>query len=225
MLRKALSFGGMLLLVGAVVFTTPEFGQAAGHGGGHGGGGHYGGGFGGYHGGYNHGGYGHSFGSHPDYGYHHSYGYYPYRGYSDYYGSYPYYNTYPYVGSSYDSGYSGSYGDVGSSTPPAVNYQSFYPPATAATEPDNRAHVTVTLPAGAQVWFDGTATSSTGPVRQFDSPPLTPGSQYSYEVRARWNENGHEVTQTKRVEVTAGAHVNVNFPVPPKTAAQASAVK
>ena len=48
MFRKTLSFGGMLLLVGAVVFATPGFGQAAGHGGGgHGGGGHGGHGGGG----------------------------------------------------------------------------------------------------------------------------------------------------------------------------------
>ena len=75
--------------------------------------------------------------------------------------------------------------------------------------------VTVNVPAGTQLWFDGKATTTTGSVRLFDSPPLTPGSRYSYEVRARWSENGHEVTQTQQVVVSAGAHVDVKFPVTP----------
>jgi uncharacterized protein (TIGR03000 family) len=79
----------------------------------------------------------------------------------------------------------------------------------------------VNVPAGAQLWFDGKATTTTGSIRQFDSPPLTPGSRYSYEVRARWNENGHEVTQTQQVEVSAGAYVNVQFPERPTKAGTA----
>jgi uncharacterized protein (TIGR03000 family) len=85
-------------------------------------------------------------------------------------------------------------------------------------QPDNSAHVTVSAPPDAAIWFDGTKTASTGSVREYQSPPLPPGNRYSYEVRARWNENGHEVTQTQKVEVTARAHVNVDFPLPPKTA-------
>jgi uncharacterized protein (TIGR03000 family) len=237
MFQKAFSYGGMLLLAGAAVLVTPSSGQA--QRGGHGGGGHFGGGhfggthlggghFGGYHGGFyrggwNHGGYGRAYGwrgyHHPYYG---VYGYYPYSYGTGVYGSYPYsYDTYPYVGSDlgYDSGYYGSYGDVTTSdsdgyasvTPPAGSYQSFYPTA----QPDARAHVTATVPADAQIWFEGVPTTSTGTVREFNSPPLTPGSQYTYEVRASWNENGHEVTQTQQVKVTAGAHVNVTFPVRP----------
>ena len=51
---------------------------------------------------------------------------------------------------------------------------------------------------GAEVWFNGTPTTSTGPARQFASPPLTPGTRYSYDIRATWNENGREVTQTQQ---------------------------
>ena len=83
----------------------------------------------------------------------------------------------------------------------------------------------MTVPAGAQVWFDGTATTSTGSVREFDSPPLTPGNRYSYEIQARWNENGQEVSQTQQVVVTAGAHVDVKFPAPPKTTAEQTSVR
>jgi uncharacterized protein (TIGR03000 family) len=209
-----------------------------GHGGGggggfsHGGGGHGGGGGGGFshggfnHGGFNHGGFNHGF--HDGFhhgggwwypGYYGGYGYYPYSGL--YGGYYPY--SYDALSPTYDSGYFGSNGDVSpdfaygtNSAPPAAGvYQSFYPPSTATAEQDTAAHVTVTAPAEAQLWFNGTPSTATGAVRQFESPPLAPGTRYRYELRARWNENGHDVTQTQRVEVTAGAQVIVNFPVQP----------
>jgi uncharacterized protein (TIGR03000 family) len=247
MLRKMISYGGPLLLVGAVALATPGSSRAqhgGGHaGGGHAGGGHFGGGnfggahfgggrvggaqFGGFRGGFSRGGFR---------GERNRHGYYPRYGYGGYYplyGSYPYsYGSYPYLGSDlgYYSGYDGSSGepalsysdDYASVTPSTVTYQSFYPPT--AAEPDTSAHLTVNVPAGARVWFDGWATTSKGPVREFVTPSLKPG-RYSYEVRGRWNENGHEVTQTRQVKVTPGAHVTVSFPVPPKTASKASATK
>jgi uncharacterized protein (TIGR03000 family) len=156
------------------------------------------------------------------------YGYYPYL-----YGNYANYNgTYPYYGSGlgYDAGYDDSYGEPALSysgtdtsvTPSAVNSVSFYPPSTDQT--DTSAHLTVNVPAGAQVWFDDFKTTSTGRVREFVTPSLKPGKRFTYELRGSWNENGHEVTQTQKVAVTAGAHVTVNFPTPPKTEGKASAV-
>jgi uncharacterized protein (TIGR03000 family) len=144
--------------------------------------------------------------------------------------SYPYADSsyaYPYSGAAYDLGYPGGYGDVQpyypddytSVMPPAADYQSFYPPSTLSTTPaDTRAHVTVRVPADAQVWFEGTATTSTGPVREFYSPALTSGQRYVYTIRARWTENGQDVTQTQQVYVTAGSQVELEFPLPPKPA-------
>ena len=214
MFRKAFSLGGLLFLAGTMVLVTPGLGEARGGGGGHGGGGHGGGGHGGGggfhgggHGGFSRGGfYGHSYGH---YGY--RYGGYGYGGYG--YGAYyPDYGGYNYGaydsglgGVTYDSGYSGSYEDEMSYS--LRGYQSV-PPAA-----DNSARVTVTLPPGARVSFGGKPTTSTGSVREYQSPPLTPGRQYTYEVQASWNENGKEVTQTQQVEVTAGAHVNTAFPI------------
>ena len=167
--------------------------------------------------------------------YYGSYGAWPY-----YYGGYPYYgysNYYPFTDSSgwsspvYDSGYYGSYGDVTPSypygttvvTPPAAGYQAYYFGADSApVQRDNAALVTVRAPADADIWFNGIKTTSTGAVREYQSPPLTPGSRYAYEVRARWYENGHEVTQTQRVPITAGAHVRVSFPVEPTKARTAT---
>jgi len=73
------------------------------------------------------------------------------------------------------------------------------------------------VPADARIWVDGAATTSTGSVREFASPPLKPGSQYHYEVQARWTENGHEVTQTQQVTVSAGTSIRVDFPLSPTT--------
>jgi uncharacterized protein (TIGR03000 family) len=227
MYRKPLLFTGLLLLAGAVIVATPNSGQARPHGGGFGGG-HFGGfhgGFGGYHGGIYHGGFGHAFGYHPAFGYHHAYGYHRYYpGYYPYYAAYGYnpypYNAYSYAysGSAYDLGDAGSYGDVASTAPPE-SYSSSYPPSTTSAESDGKARVSVTVPAGARLWFEGMPTTSTGTVREFNSPPLTPGERYTYDAEARWDDNGHEVTQKQQVKVTAGAHVNVEFPVPTKTAA------
>ena len=231
MLRRTFAIGGTLLVAAALVFLTPSSSQARGGGGGHGGGGFHGGGFhgggfhgggfhyGGYHGGYNYGGYrygGYRYGGYryrPYYGGYGYYGYYPY--YSNYYldDSSPYYSPDQSWGLTYDPSPSSS----------AYQSSSFYPPSSA--QDNMAAHLTVTLPEDAEIWFNGTAMTTTGSVREFTSPPLTPGKKYTYDVRARWNENGHEVTQTQQVEVTAGGLANVRFPVPSKTAEQASAGK
>ena len=79
------------------------------------------------------------------------------------------------------------------------------------------------MPRNARVWFDGVLTTSTGSVREYQSPPVTPGQRYTYQIQARWNDNGQERTQTQQVEVTAGAHVNLRFPVP--TTATGTAAK
>ncbi len=252
MSRTMAIYGGILLLVGLVILTSALPSQAHG-GGGHGGGGHFGGGhfggggfggghtggfrgghFGGYHGGFSRGGYGYPHGFHHRgiYGYYPSfglYGFYPYSyGYSGFYGYAPYYDdNYPYVWSdpAYGSGYiSPSW--VGET--PYLDGTTSPTPAAAGnqptSQPDTLAHLTVNVPAGARLWLDGRPTTRTGPVRQFVSPPLTPGGRYTYQVRANWGEDGHEVTRMQRVEVTAGAHVVVSFPIPAQTAGQGSAL-
>ena len=84
--------------------------------------------------------------------------------------------------------------------------------ARAATPVDTMAHVTVRVPADAVIWFDETRMTSIGSSREYQSPPLTPGTRYTYDIRARWNENGQTVSQTQKVEVTAGGRIDVTFP-------------
>jgi uncharacterized protein (TIGR03000 family) len=233
MVRKFFSFGGTLLLGAAMFLATPGLSQAQrGHAGGahfggaHFGGAHFGGArFGGFRGGFNNGGYfrpfygGYGGWSHnPYYGsYWGSYGYYPY--YGGYYDYFPYDPSY----SGSDRGYSSNSYQPAQTVLDAATFGGSIPvsdqSSSASAFPaqlDTRAHVTVTAPRGAKVWFDGTATSATEPVRQFVTPPLAPGRQYTYWARANWNENGQEVKRLQPVEVTAGAHIDVSFPAPPK---------
>jgi uncharacterized protein (TIGR03000 family) len=79
----------------------------------------------------------------------------------------------------------------------------------AATSPV--ASVEVSVPANAEIWFDGDRTNQVGAMRTFRSPPLLPGKTYQYEVRARWLDNGKVMEQKVSVEVQAGGRAQVRF--------------
>ena len=217
MFRRLWLFGGVLVLTGSLVLMTAEPGRAAGPGGGVF---QRGGGFGGSPGAGMRAGSGFTprTSTYPPLGYRPS-RLYPYYRYNYNYGLYPYYNqrstTY-----SYSSGY-GELPDYSEYTEPynqgTPSYGQTYPsggraPAGAA-EAEQIAHLTVNVPAGAEVWFDKFKTTSTGPVREFKTPPLSPG-KYGYMVRARWREDGHEVTQTRDVTLSPGADIQLTFPLP-----------
>jgi len=160
------------------------------------------------------------FGGYPYYG---SYAGYPY--YSTY-GGYPYSYSGLWSGPAYDPGY---YSSAYPAVATVVDGATVNPVTPAAysdpAQDDTRGHVNVTVPADAAVWFDGAPTTTTGTVREFVTPPLTPGNHYTYTVRARWMDRGQEVTQTQRVTVTLGGIANVWFPAPAGTAEPGSAVK
>jgi uncharacterized protein (TIGR03000 family) len=73
------------------------------------------------------------------------------------------------------------------------------------------ASIRVRVPAGAELWFDGTKTRQSGAERSFRSPPLTPGKTYFYDVKARWTEGGKPVERTRTVDVRAGGRYTVDF--------------
>jgi uncharacterized protein (TIGR03000 family) len=60
------------------------------------------------------------------------------------------------------------------------------------------------LPEEALIWFQDQPTKSKGKTRYFESPPLTPGKHYVYNVRLAWHENGKWVHKTEKVRVQAG---------------------
>ncbi len=134
----------------------------------------------------------HGGGAHGGWGYHG--GYYPYYhpypyGYGLFFGlgyPYPYYG--PYLGGPY------SYGPADLvpvapvfvpatvvTAPGSVGIQG--PVASEAPSADVTAHIQVRAPAEAEIWFGDHKTPGT--VREFISPPLPPGQEFVYEVRAR----------------------------------------
>ena len=140
-------------------------------------------------------------------------------GKSTYYGAgYPY-SVFP----SYANPYSGhsprfgaGYGDAPPDGPDRSSGQGG--PARGKPAPGRTARVTVRVPADAELWFDEATTKSTGRVRRFVTPELAPDREFTYEVRARWHEDGRLVTRTRKAVVTAGADVEVDFTAAPAPA-------
>ncbi len=63
----------------------------------------------------------------------------------------------------------------------------------------------VRIPANAQLWIDNQETKMRGTNRMFVSPPVAQGKDYTYELKAQWNDvNGGLVTRTRNVTVRAG---------------------
>lgn len=71
--------------------------------------------------------------------------------------------------------------------------------------------ITVIVPPDAELFFDGAPTTQEGSERRFVSPPVPVEGKYDYDIRARWTEDGKKVEQTRRVSVSGGASVRVDF--------------
>jgi uncharacterized protein (TIGR03000 family) len=239
MLRHLTSWVKMAALVGAALLafsTTPALAQRGrGGGGGRGGvhvgsfrGGHVGGYRGGYVGGYRGGVYRGPYG-HVGYGYR-GYHYRPYWGVGvlGLYGLGGYGYGYPYSSYGYAYPYA-TYNNYSVAPPvittPGIDYpvitSSGYAPSTEAVAPsayaapaDNAARLQVTVPAGAEVWVDGEQTTQTGTSRTFVSPPLTPGRDFVYTVRARWMTDSGPKEEAREVRVRANQTSQVDFTAP-----------
>jgi uncharacterized protein (TIGR03000 family) len=91
-------------------------------------------------------------------------------------------------------------------------YTSYYYAPPLGSPFDKAASVSVTVPADAKIWIDGSPTTSVGTQRRFESPPFTPGREYTYEFQVSWKQDGRDVTQKRQVRVRAGDVVNLTFP-------------
>jgi uncharacterized protein (TIGR03000 family) len=81
-------------------------------------------------------------------------------------------------------------------------------PQTARAEPgDAPVVINALVPAGAQLWVDGTKTKQTGDSRRFISPPISAGHVYVYHVRVI--ADGRDVD--KAVRVKAGDNITLDF--------------
>jgi uncharacterized protein (TIGR03000 family) len=77
----------------------------------------------------------------------------------------------------------------------------------------------VTLPADAQLTIEGVPTASTSGSRVFESPGLTPGKTFYYELKATAVRGGKTETVTKKVAVRAGKDTRVTIEIPEAVAA------
>jgi uncharacterized protein (TIGR03000 family) len=92
-------------------------------------------------------------------------------------------------------------------------YRSYYRTPTAEA-PAGAVLLNVQVPENAKVWIDGAPTTSTGLSRSFVTPSLTPGRQFTYEVKAQWNDGTQQVTRTRRIPVQAGQAIDINLQQP-----------
>jgi len=105
-------------------------------------------------------------------------------------------------GSSYGSGCHGSSGYYGAPTGDAgYNYGSL----------GNAALINVKVAANATLTFDDEPTQQTGEFRQFMTPALEPGKNFSYTVHAKWQDGGRDMDQSRKVSVRAGQQTQVDF--------------
>jgi len=200
------------VVVAALAFASGTAWGQKGHGGGHGGGGgehhggggdwnggggnYYGGGWGGYYGGWG-GYYGYPYGAVGRSLLWGGYGW-PNRGY---YGGYPYYDNY--YGDNYYAPSNIVPNDSSSATAPTVRPRPSIDP--------NAVLLSLRVPANAEVLIDGSKTSQTGAVRDFVTPPLETGREFSYDIKARWTANGQPVERERHVTFHAGDRLMVNM--------------
>jgi uncharacterized protein (TIGR03000 family) len=129
----------------------------------------------------------------------------------------PAYSNSYYFGDSNDS-YAYNAAPAYDAAPPA-DYQANNPPPKPPTDP-NSATLTVRVPADAEIWFDEMKMTLTGMVREYVTPPLTPGQEYSYMVRARWTAEGRVFDQTHKISFRPGQSILVDFLTPPPSPGQ-----
>jgi len=73
------------------------------------------------------------------------------------------------------------------------------------------AQITVRLPADARLYVDNVFCPLTSSTRSFPTPPLQPGRDFYYTLRAEVTRNGETLVRSQRVTVGAGRQVNVEF--------------
>jgi uncharacterized protein (TIGR03000 family) len=93
-----------------------------------------------------------------------------------------------------------------------------FAPATAAAPA--KTSLTLHVPADAKVWLAGSATSSSGPVRQFETSSLAAGKAWrNYEIRVATVIDGREQTVSKVIDLAAGQAVELTIDPTVRTAA------
>jgi uncharacterized protein (TIGR03000 family) len=79
-----------------------------------------------------------------------------------------------------------------------------------AARGENRVMLNIQAPAGANLWISDVFVGQGGSSRQFVSPPLENGRTYTYDIKARWMQDGREMTSTRTLEFQGG-QTNLSF--------------
>lgn len=125
----------------------------------------------------------------------------------------------PYWDGGYDDGpYYSGYPDQPAIDSPVPNNSGAPAPAYANAPikvPADVAVIRVIVPdPQAQVWFEGQLMNPTGTDRYFQSPPLTAGGTFRYQIRAAWTQGPRQVSQERTVLVMPGQTSIVDFTRP-----------
>jgi uncharacterized protein (TIGR03000 family) len=92
----------------------------------------------------------------------------------------------------------------------ATRYVDYYA-RNAGRTAENKALLHVSLPADAELWLNGKRMGRTGPERDFISPQLQEGETYTYEIKARWTQDGRPQEETIEAKVRANKTTNVRL--------------
>jgi uncharacterized protein (TIGR03000 family) len=80
--------------------------------------------------------------------------------------------------------------------------------------------IVVRLPADADLFIGGVKSKQQSAVREFDTPPLSPGKKYSYSVKGVWKDGEKEEIRETTIIIQAGETKEINLlemkpPLPP----------
>jgi uncharacterized protein (TIGR03000 family) len=98
--------------------------------------------------------------------------------------------------------------DKGTSPRPGGTPASGNPPQARNT---SAATLIVSLPADARLTIDDYVTRSTSAVRTFTTPPLEPGKDYEYTLKAERMRDGQPQVVTRRVSIRPGEETRVTL--------------
>lgn len=89
------------------------------------------------------------------------------------------------------------------------------PPEKLPPPKDNTAHLRLIVPENAEVLVEGNKTAATGKVRDFVSPPLTPGKNMTYAVLVRYKDaDGKAIVEAHSVRVRANDRLDLDLVQP-----------
>jgi uncharacterized protein (TIGR03000 family) len=74
-----------------------------------------------------------------------------------------------------------------------------------------RARVRIDVPEDAKLYVDGQLMKTASARRVYQTPALTPGRAYFYDVRVELERNGQLLTESQRVVVRAGEESSASF--------------